>query len=92
MDKTSLKKIVNSIPVLKYWYIVSFPLEFVPNFPNDTFAIINTQPSNTTGEHRTMIEKLHHVLYFAASLGLSLRKLPLSIAELHANDTNKATS
>ena len=48
----------------------SFPSNFVPNLPNDTFAIINTQPSNTPGEHWTMIAKFHHELCFANSYGL----------------------
>ena len=49
IDNTSLRKIVNRTPSLKYWYIGSFPSDFVRNFPNDTFAIINTEPSNTPG-------------------------------------------
>ena len=54
----------------------SFPSDFVPNLPNDTFAIISKQPSNTPGEHWIMIAKFHHELYFADSLGLSLNKYP----------------
>ena len=54
--------------------MASFPSDFVPNLPNDTFAIINTQPSNTTGEHRIMIANFHHELYFADSLGDFSRK------------------
>ena len=54
----------------------SFPSDFVPKLPNDTFAIINTQPSNTPGEHWIMIAKFHHELYFANSLGLSINIYP----------------
>ena len=72
MDNTSLKQIFNRIPLLKYRYNGSFPSDFVPNFPNDTFAIINTQPCNTPGEHWMMIAKFLHELYFADSLGLSI--------------------
>ena len=54
----------------------SFPSDFVPNLPNDTFAIINTQPSNTPGEHWIMIAKFHHELYFADSFGLSINNYP----------------
>ena len=71
MDNTSLKQIVNGLVLLKYRYMGSFPSDFVPNHPNDTFAIINTQTSNTPGEHWIMIAKFHHELYFADSLGLS---------------------
>ena len=51
MDNTSLKQIVNRILLLKYRYMGSFPSNIFPNRPIDTFAIINTQPSNTPGEH-----------------------------------------
>ena len=54
----------------------SFPSDFVPNLPNDTFAIINTQRSNTPGEHWIMIAKFHHELYFADSLDLSINNYP----------------
>ena len=76
MDNTSLKQIVNRIPLLKYRYMGSFPSDFVPILPNDTFAIINTHPSNTPGEHWIMIAKFHHELYFADSLGLSINNYP----------------
>ena len=72
MDNTSLKRIVNRIPLLKYRYIGSFPSDFVPKLRNGTFAIINTKPSNTAGEHWIMIAKFHLELYFTASLGLSI--------------------
>ena len=64
------------ITSLKYWYIGSLPSDFVPNLPNGTFAIINTQPSNTPGEHWIMIAKFHHKLSFAESLGLSINNYP----------------
>ena len=72
MDNTSFKKIVNRISLLKYRCIGSFPSVFVANLPNDTFAIINTQPSNTPGEHWIMFAKFYHELFFADSLGLSI--------------------
>ena len=62
LDNTSLKQIVNRILLLKYRYMGSFPSDFVPNLPKDTFAIINTHPSNTSGEHWIMIAKFHHEL------------------------------
>ena len=72
IDNTSFEQIVNRIPFLKYRYIRSFPSDFVPNLPNDMFAIINTQSTNTPGEHRIMIAKFQHELYFFDSLGLSI--------------------
>ena len=77
MDNTSLKQFVYRISLLKYRYIGSFPSDFVPNPPNDTFAIINTQHSNTPGEHWIMIAKFPHELYFADSLGLSINNYPI---------------
>ena len=76
MDNTSLKQIVDRILLLKYRYMGSFPSDSVPNLPNDTFAIINTQRSNTPGEHWIMIAKFHHELYFAVSFGLSISNYP----------------
>ena len=43
--------------------------QYVPTPDNDTFAIINTQPSNTQGEHWIMIATFRHELYFSDSLG-----------------------
>ena len=76
MDNSPLKQLVNRMSLLKYRYNGPFPSEFVPNLPNDTFAIINTQPSNTPGEHWKRSAKFHHDLYFANSLGLSINIFP----------------
>ena len=76
MDETSFKQIVNRIPLLKYRYMGLFPSDFVPNLLNEMFAIINTQPSNTSVEHWIMIAKFHHEFYFADFLGLSINNYP----------------
>ena len=55
MDNVALRQIINSIPLLKYRHNVSFPCNYVPTLRNDTFAIINAQPSNMQGEHWIMI-------------------------------------
>ena len=52
--------------VLVPWFI-SFRL--CSNLSNETFAIINTQPSNTLGEHGILISNFYHKLFFANSLG-----------------------
>ena len=70
MDNVSLQQIINRIPILKYWYRGSLPSDYVPTLDNDTFAIINTQPSNMQGEHWIMIAKSCQILYFADSIGL----------------------
>ena len=69
MDNFALQQIINRIPLLKFRYLGSFPSDYVPTLDNDTFAIINTQPSNMQGEHWIMIAKSRHKLYFADSLG-----------------------
>ena len=69
MDNFALQQIINCILLLKYRYIASFPSDYVPTIDNDTFAIINTQPSNMQGEHWIMIANFRHELYFADSLG-----------------------
>ena len=69
MDNFSLQQTINRIPLLKYRYCGSFPSDFVPTLDNDTFANINTQPSNMQGEHWIMNAKSCQILYFADSLG-----------------------
>ena len=68
MDNFALQQILNRIPLLKFRYLGSFPSDYVPTLDNDTFAIINTQPSNIQGEHWIMIANFQHELYFADSL------------------------
>ena len=69
MVNVSLQQIINHIPLLKYRYRGSFPSDHVPTLDNDTFAIINTQPSNMQGEHWILIANSRQKLYFADSLG-----------------------
>ena len=69
MDNIYLQQIVNRLPLLKYRYRGSFPSDYVPTLYKDTFAIINTQPSNMQGEHWIMIANTCQKLFFAESLG-----------------------
>ena len=69
MDNFALQQIINRISLLKFRYLGSFPSDYVPTPDNDTFAIINTQPSNMQGKHWVMIANFRHELYFADSLG-----------------------
>ena len=69
MDNVALRQIINRIPLLKFQYIGSFTCDYAQTLANDTFAIINTQPSNMQREHWIMIAKVRHQLYFADSLG-----------------------
>ena len=69
MDNFALQQSINRIPSLKFRYLGSFPSEYVPTLDNDTFAIINTQPSNMQGEHLIMIANFRLELYFADSFG-----------------------
>ena len=68
MDNFALQQIINRILLLKFRYLGSFPLDNVPTLNNDTFAIINTQPSNMQGEQWIMIANFRHEFYFADSL------------------------
>ena len=67
MDDIALRQIIDRIPLLKYRYIGSFHSDRVPNLPNDTLAIVNTEPSYMSGEHWVMIAKFKQQLYFADS-------------------------
>ena len=69
MNNVSLQQLFNRIPLLKYRYHGSFPSDNVPTLDKDTFAFINTQTSNTQGEHWLMIANSCQILCFADSLG-----------------------
>ena len=69
MDNISLHQKINRISLLKYLYCGSFPSDYVPTLDNDTFAIINTQPSNMQGERWMMNANFCRKLCFADSLG-----------------------
>ena len=68
MDNVGLQQIINRIPLLKFRHLGSLPSDYVPTLDNDTFAIINTKPSNMQGEHWIMFANFRHEFYFADSL------------------------
>ena len=68
MDNVSLQQLINRIPLLKNWYHGSFPSDYVPTIDNDTFAVINTQPSNMQGEQWITIANSCQI-FFAGSFG-----------------------
>ena len=70
MDIVSLQQIINRIPLLNYRYPGYFPSDYVPTFNKDTFAIINTQPSNMQGEHWIMIANSRRKLFLQTLLSL----------------------
>ena len=67
-DIFALQQLINRIPLLKFWYLGSFPSDYIPTLDKDTFAIFNTQPSNMQFEHWILIANCRHELYFADSL------------------------
>ena len=69
IDNVSLQQIIKRIPLLKCRNPGSFPSDYVPTLDTDTFAIINTQPSNMQGERCIMIANSREKLYFADSHG-----------------------
>ena len=68
MDNFALSQFISRILLLNFWYLGSFPSDYVPTLDYDTFVIINTQPSNMQGEHWIMNANFRQVLYFADSL------------------------
>ena len=69
MDNYALQQNIYRIPLLNFRYLGSFASDYVLTLNNDTFGIINTQPSNMQGEHWIMIANSRHELFFADSLG-----------------------
>ena len=64
MDNVYLQQVINRIPSLKYRYRGSFPSDYIPTLDKDTFAIINTQPSDIQDEHWIMIANVCQNLFF----------------------------
>ena len=60
MDNFAWLQFINRIPLLNFRYLGSFPSDSVPSLDNDTFAIINKQPSNMQGEHWIMIANFRY--------------------------------
>ena len=68
MDYIVLRQIIDRIPLLKYRYLGSFASDRVPMLPNDTFAIVKTEPGYMSDVHWVMSAKFKQQLYFADSL------------------------
>ena len=75
VDNVSLQQIINSIPLFNYRYRGSFPSDYVPTLDNDTFAIMNTQPSNMQGEHWIKIANSCQILYFCLNASFDQNKV-----------------
>ena len=69
MDNVPLQQVNNCIPLLKYRYLGYFPSDNVSTLDKDTFAIVNTKPSEMQGEPWIFIAKLRQEILFADSLG-----------------------
>ena len=69
MDNFTLQQTINRILLLNFRYLGLFPSEYNPTLDNDTFAILNKQPSNIQGDHWIMIANSCQKRYFADSLG-----------------------
>ena len=69
MDNFSLLQIIERIPELRFKYVGSYPSDTVPQLKKNSFAIINSAPSNDRGEHWILIARLDKSYYFADSLG-----------------------
>ena len=64
-DNVSLQQIINCTALINYRYLLSSPSDYVPFFHKETFAIINTQPSNIQEEQWIIIANSTHKLYSA---------------------------
>lgn len=71
MDDKALREIIVKIPELHLRFLGTFPVDRTPNLPESTFAIVNSAPSHSLGEHWVMIAKHNNKFYYADSLGYS---------------------
>ena len=70
MYNHSLQQIIERISELKLKYIGLLPVDFTPNLPKFSFAIINT--SKKVGEHWILIARLNRNYYYVNSLARSI--------------------
>ena len=72
MDNKSLTQIINNISILKHKYLGAYAANQVPFFVQNSFAIINTDPSYLEGSHWILLAKNNGKMYYADSLGQDL--------------------
>ena len=58
MDNFSLLQIIERISELRFKYMESYPSDKVHQLTKNSFAIINSAPSNDRGEHWILIARL----------------------------------
>ena len=90
-DNISVQQILNRFPVLKYRNISSFPSDNVPDLPNETFTIINTQPSNLHSDHWILIVNIVENCILQISLDEKSRVLSKSTTSSDARTTTVST-
>ena len=69
MDNFSLLQPIEKIPELRFKYMVFYTSDKLPQLTNNSFAVVNSAPSNDRGEHWIMIARLDNTYYFADSMG-----------------------
>ena len=69
MQRFSLLQLIERILELSFKYMGSFPSHKVPQLTKYYIAIINSAPSNDSGEDWIMIARLSKTFYFDNSLG-----------------------
>ena len=67
MDNKSLAEIIKKIPILKFKYVGSFPADDIPQLMNNTFAIVNTDPSYKEGTHWIMLANINDTIFYYAN-------------------------
>lgn len=75
MDNLQLYSTIQKIPMLKHFYLGSFPADFVPRktLPYNKFCIINTDNSDKSGTHWIMLARRDNYFYYGDSMGKPLK-------------------
>lgn len=74
MDNQALREIINKISILKYKYLGSYPANFIPKLKNQSFVIVNTETSDSDGEHWILLANRGGNIFYADSMGLPLER------------------
>ena len=87
-EDVSLQQTINRIAPLEQWYRRSFPSKNFPTHDDDTFAIINTQPSKMQSEYWILIANFYQLFSFAV---FSVLKVQFPQSALRTGDSRTTT-
>lgn len=73
MDSLQIRQIIDSIQILKYKFMGTYPADMVPrHIPEGKFCIVNSDVQDGAGSHWVMLAAKNSTILFADSLARKL--------------------